>query len=65
MLYYVFQYLSFKPWRENDDDCKLVLGVRNEAGELDGNVNLQWSNGDMFKVNNNSKDDSSYILFLS
>ena len=35
--------------REDDDDCKLLLGSRNEDGRLDGNVSLSWSNGDSFK----------------
>ena len=35
--------------RETDDDCEIELGGRNEAGELDGNVHLKWSNGATFK----------------
>ena len=37
-------------FRENDDDCKITLGSKNEEGLLNGNVHLQWSNGDTFKV---------------
>ena len=35
--------------REDEADCVVELGGRNEAGDLEGNVHLKWSNGDTFK----------------
>ena len=36
--------------READADCRVMLGSRDPQGRLQGNVHLQWSNGDSFKV---------------
>ena len=44
-------YIFYKKYvREDDKDCKLLLGSRDDNGRLQGNVSIQWSNGDSFKV---------------